>query len=94
MVDQSSGQHHALLKVDVVVGRPMDQKEVFAVELDRFGTQVGVFVALPVAVRSGHSHVALGVCRVCQEIIVLKLLCKEMWANGSSSTPWHLSEKY
>lgn len=33
VVHQSSSQHHALLKVDIVVGSAMDQKEVLPIKL-------------------------------------------------------------
>lgn len=39
-IDQSSRQHHTLLKVDIVIGSAVYQEVVFPVELDSFGTQI------------------------------------------------------
>ena len=63
-IDQSSRQHHALLKVDIVISCPMDQEIVLAVEIHGFGTQIRTLVSFPIASRPRKIHIPFGVCGI------------------------------
>lgn len=65
VVDERPGEDHALLKVDVVVGRAVNEEEVSADEMLGRACEVRGLIALPVAVLGGHAHVTLRVGRVC-----------------------------
>ena len=64
MIHQGPRKHHALLKMNVVIGGSVNQKELFALEKLGFRRQVRIFVAFPVALGPRHVHVSLGIGRI------------------------------